>query len=345
MDIEEFDYDLPAHLIAQEPLRERDTSRLMSLQRSTGRVEHHTFAELTELLAPGDLVVVNDTKVIPARLIGRRASTGGRWEGLFLGVTPDGTWELMSQTRGRLTAGENVLVGSSALRLTLLRQTPHKTWLVRPHTEYDESTDSILQRVGHVPLPPYIRKGVAQAEDRERYQTVYAKESGAIAAPTAGLHFTPRVFARLQQRGIHTAQVTLHVGAGTFQPIKVDTIEKHHMHSEWGKLPEGTATAINACKQRGGRVVAVGTTTVRVLESFHEEGLAIPHSGMIDLFIRPPYRFRVVDAVVTNFHLPRSSLLVLVSAFAGVDLVREAYRMAIEHCYRFYSYGDAMLIV
>jgi S-adenosylmethionine:tRNA ribosyltransferase-isomerase len=295
------------------------------------------------------LLVLNDTRVVPARLIGRRERTGGRWEGLFLKANADGLWELLTQTRGRLVEGETVLVEPGLLRLTLASRSPEGHWLVRP--EESGTPLELLNRHGRVPLPPYIRKGLEEAGDRERYQTVYARQSGAVAAPTAGLHFTPELFERLERRGIGRAFVTLHVGLGTFQPIKEIDPTRHHMHCEWGELPAGTANAIAAAKKRGGRVVAVGTTTVRVLETAALQpapsaSKASPHpwSGETDLFIYPPYRFRVVDALITNFHLPRSTLLLLVSAFAGVDLLRIAYTTAIEQGYRFYSYGDAMLI-
>jgi S-adenosylmethionine:tRNA ribosyltransferase-isomerase len=288
-------------------------------------------------------LVLNDTRVIPARLIGHRARTGGKWEGLFLREAPDGLWELMCQTRGRLMEGESVVVEPGGLGLTLVRQTPGLRWLVRPQ-EAGPAID-LLRRYGQVPLPPYVRKGRAVAADQERYQTVYARQPGAVAAPTAGLHFTPHVFGQLDERGVGRAFVTLHVGEGTFAPIKTDDVTAHQMHCEWGELPLATAEAIAACQSRGGRVVAVGTTSVRVLETVAATGPVQPWCGETELFIYPPYQFRAVDALVTNFHLPRTSLLCLVGAFAGVELIRQAYRTAIAEGYRFYSYGDAMLIV
>jgi S-adenosylmethionine:tRNA ribosyltransferase-isomerase len=347
---EEFlDYDLPPHLIAQEPCAERDQSRLLVLRRASGAMEHHTFHELPELLDPGDLLVLNDTRVLPARLLGRRARTGGKWEGLFLQQTPDGTWELLCQTRGRLTEGELLEVEPGPLALRLVGRSAEGHWLARP--EAPGTPTELLERHGQVPLPPYIRKGRASAADRERYQTVYAGKPGAVAAPTAGLHFTPRVFDRLKERGITWTFLTLHVGLGTFQPIQVEDYRRHPMHREWGELPPAAAAAIAACRQRGGRVVAVGTTSVRVLETaaLASRGRRLPEIhpwfGETELFIYPPYEFRAVDALVTNFHLPRSTLLLLVGAFAGVALLRRAYRTAIEQQYRFYSYGDAMLIL
>jgi S-adenosylmethionine:tRNA ribosyltransferase-isomerase len=343
------DYELPPHLIAQQPCPERDQARLMVLRRADATIEHHVFRELPELLNPGDLLVLNDTRVLPARLLGHRARTGGKWEGLFLRQTPDGLWELLSQTRGRLTAGEVVEVDPGPLRLTLLSKSAEGHWLARP--DATGSPPELLERHGRVPLPPYIRKGRARQEDRERYQTVYADRPGAVAAPTAGLHFTARIFEGLDRRGISRAFVTLHVGLGTFQPIQTEDVTQHRMHREWGDLPAATAEAIAACRAGGGRVVAVGTTSVRVLETaarasgFPPEVQLRPWSGETDLYIYTPHQFRAVDALLTNFHLPRTTLLLLVAAFAGVDLTRRAYMTAIEHAYRFYSYGDAMLIL
>jgi S-adenosylmethionine:tRNA ribosyltransferase-isomerase len=361
-----FDYDLPPHLIAQHPSPERDRSRLLVVRRADATLSHHTFSDLPDLLAPGDLLVLNDTRVLPARLVGRRARTGGKWEGLFLRQTADGCWELLCQTRGRLAEGEIIDIepvpqcsplapraekssrGARRLHLQLRlvgRLEGH--WLARPLPPAGEGPSAVelLEHHGHPPLPPYIRKGRGAAEDHERYQTVYARRAGAVAAPTAGLHFTPSLFERLRQRGIDRTFVTLHVGLGTFQPIQVADVTQHRMHREWGELSEDAAAAIAACRQRGGRLVAVGTTSVRVLETVAATGPLRPWSGETQLYIYPPYEFRAVDALITNFHLPRSSLLLLVSAFAAVDLIRTAYRTAVEQDYRFYSYGDAMLIV
>jgi S-adenosylmethionine:tRNA ribosyltransferase-isomerase len=343
----QFDYHLPPHLIAQEPCAERDRSRLLVVRRRDGSITHHVFSELPDLLSPEDLVILNDTRVLPARLLGRRASTGGQWQGLFLGQLPDGTWEMMSRTRGRLHPGETILIEPGPLQLLLVSKSPEGRWAVKP-SEIGKPVD-LLARFGHMPLPPYIRKGRAGTADRERYQTVYARRDGAVAAPTAGLHFTARVFERLQERGIGWSFVTLHVGPATFRPVEAENVEEHVMHSEWGELSVDTADAISRCKKRDGRVVAVGTTAVRVLETAYgrecERTDASPWSGDTQLFIYPPYQFRIVDALVTNFHLPRTSLLLLVSAFAGIELTRQAYQCAIEHEYRFYSYGDAMLIL
>jgi S-adenosylmethionine:tRNA ribosyltransferase-isomerase len=348
MRLDEFDYDLPAHLIAQEPAAHRDESRLLVLRRGVAELGHHVFADLPELLAPGDLLVLNDTRVVPARLVGRRARSGGKWEGLFVCGESDGTWELLVQTRGRLLVGETLLAestGEPPLRLTLVRKTPAGRWLVRPGEA--GSFASVLARHGQVPIPPYIRKGRAGPADSERYQTVFARQEGAVAAPTAGLHFTPELFEQLARRGVERAFVTLHVGPGTFQPVKVEDVTQHRVEPEWGELPAASAAAVAACKARGGRVVAVGTTSVRVLETAARQSPAGPAawSGWTDLTVCAPFEFRVVDALLSNFHLPRSSLLLLVAAFAGVEPVRAAYREAVRLGYRFYSYGDAMLIL
>lgn len=341
MQFDFLDYDLPPRLIAQHPSAERDRSRLLLVRRAEQGFSHHVFHELPELLNQADLLVLNDTRVLPARLLGRRERTEGKWEGLFLGTRPDGCWEVLCQTRGRLVEGEFVVVEPGGLRLELVgRRKGH--WLARPGDA--GSAVELLWRYGQTPLPPYIRKGRAEPADRERYQTVYARPAGSVAAPTAGLHFTPCLLERLEQGGIQRAFVTLHVGLGTFQPIQAEKIEEHRMHAEWCELPAATVGAIAACRARGGRVVAVGTTSVRVLETVAASGPLRPWSGETELFIYPPYRFGVVDALLTNFHLPRSTLLLLVAAFAGVELTRQAYKTAVEQKYRFFSYGDAMLI-
>jgi S-adenosylmethionine:tRNA ribosyltransferase-isomerase len=337
------DYELPPERIAQQPCAERDQARLLVVRRVDGSLEHRIFGEVPDLFAPGDLLVLNDTRVLPARLLGRRAGTGGRWEGLFLQQLPDGLWELLCQTRGRLSVGERIEVEPGPFQLRLVGKSSEGRWLAQPSEP--GPVEVLLERHGQIPLPPYIRKGRASAADRERYQTVFAQRAGAVAAPTAGLHFTPRVFERLKQRGIGWTFVTLHVGLGTFQPIQADDVTHHRMHREWGELSADAATAIQACRARGNRVIAVGTTAVRVLETVASSGPIRPWSGDTDLFIYPPYAFRVTDALITNFHLPRTSLLLLVSAFAGVVLIRQAYLTAIEQAYRFYSYGDAMLIL
>jgi S-adenosylmethionine:tRNA ribosyltransferase-isomerase len=336
-------YDLPPQLIAQEPCIPRDESRLLVVRRAEASLSHHRFYELPNLLSPGDLLVLNDTQVVPARLLGRRARTGGKWEGLFLREAPGGNWEMLTKSGGRLLPGEEIEVEPGPLRLHLVEKTPLGHWLAQPCEPGPALT--LLQRYGRVPLPPYIRKGQAAEQDSERYQTVYARRVGAVAAPTAGLHFTPAVFDALEQRGIEQTFVTLHVGPGTFQPVKADDVTQHAMHSEWGEVPESAAAALATCREQGGRIVAVGTTSVRLLETVAASGPLRPWAGETDLFIYPPYRFGAVDVLLTNFHLPRSTLLLLAAAFAGVDLLRQAYNTAIKEGYRFYSYGDAMLIL
>jgi S-adenosylmethionine:tRNA ribosyltransferase-isomerase len=343
MDTDAFDYDLPPELIAQQPRADRDSARLLVLGRADGSIRHRHFRDLPDLLNPGDLLVLNDTRVIPARLVGRRASTGGRWEGLFLRSASDDSWEILCQTRGRLHAGEIVEIGD-CLRLRLESKLPDGRWHARPVETAGLTTLDLVSTFGAVPLPPYIRKGRAVASDRERYQTIYAREAGAIAAPTAGLHFTVRVFDQLQSRGVGWTFVTLHVGAGTFRPIESPDVAMHQMHSEWGSVSEEVVNRVSECKSKGGRVIAVGTTSVRALESAARSGKLAPWTGDTNLFIYPPFRFQVVDVLITNFHLPKSTLLVLVSAFAGIDSIRAAYRSAIAEKYRFYSYGDVMLI-
>jgi S-adenosylmethionine:tRNA ribosyltransferase-isomerase len=371
-DLAQYDFDLPPERIAQEPASIRDASRLLVLRRAPAAdepaLEHRAFRDLPDFLRPGDLLVLNDTRVVPARLVGRRARTDGRWEGLFL-REQEGTWELMCQTRGRLMVGETLLVdppegpatnsGDPGLRLVLVSKTPAGRWRAKPAEAHSgRSALELLARYGQVPLPPYIRKGRANEADRERYQTIFADRPGAVAAPTAGLHFTPPLFQALEAKGVERALVTLHVGPGTFQPIQTEDVRQHRVEPEWGELSAATAGAINATRARGGRVVAVGTTSVRVLETAAQGVRLGPHderagdgegvsawSGPTDLTVCPPFSFRLVDALVTNFHLPRSSLLLLVSAFAGRERVIETYRIAVEQGYRFYSYGDAMLIL
>jgi S-adenosylmethionine:tRNA ribosyltransferase-isomerase len=338
-----FEYDLPAELIAQQPCAERDQSRLLVLRRSNSAIEHRIFADLPALLSPGDLLVLNDTRVVPARLIGRRAGTGGKWEGLFLRGHAEGLWELLCQTRGRLAPGEMIDIEPGPLKLELVSKTVERHWLARP-SDVTHWAD-VLARHGQVPLPPYIRKGRASQDDAQRYQTVFAQQPGAVAAPTAGLHFTPTLFERLAARGVGVTQVTLHVGPGTFQPIQVEDFRHHRMHREWGEVPAEACTRITECRQNRGRVIAVGTTAVRVLETVAALGPLRPWQGETELFVYPPYEFKIVDALITNFHLPRSTLLLLVGAFAGEESLRKAYNTAIEQRYRFYSYGDAMLVL
>lgn len=342
MQTDEFDFDLPDSLIAQHPVSPRDSSRLMVVRRGAGTWEHRVFHELPDLLNAGDVLVRNNTKVVPARLVGHREATGGAWEGLFLRVLPDGTWEILSKTRGRPTPGERVVVGQG-LTIELVSKEESGRWTVRP--ESDEPVGSLLDRHGVVPLPPYIRKGVEAPGDRASYQTVFAAIEGSVAAPTAGLHFTADVFRRLAERGVGRVDVTLHVGLGTFRPIEAGRIEDHILHAEWASLDPRTADRLNQARSHGGRIVAVGTTSARTLETAARRGSIEAFQGETALYIRPGHTFQAVDALLTNFHLPRSSLLVLIAALVGVDLIRAAYAEAIREQYRFYSYGDAMLIL
>lgn len=332
-----FDYALPESLIAQHPADRRDAARLLVLNRAAGTISHRHFRDLPDYLRPGDLLVLNDTKVIPARLVGRRERTGGKWEALYLRTVGD-DWELLATTRGRPDTGTS-FVTDSGLRLILTGRTADRHWLMRPDPSGDAAT--LLATHGQIPLPPYIRDGRADASDTDRYQTVYAAHPGSVAAPTAGLHFTPELLATLETNGIRAARVTLHVGLGTFAPVKVDDPTQHQIHAEWCEVSAETCDAIRTTKVHGGRVIAVGTTTTRTLETSGGE----PFRGESSLFIHPPYRFRVVDALVTNFHLPRTTLLLLVQALSGSELLRRAYAEAVSREYRFFSYGDAMLVV
>ena len=338
----DFDFDLPDDLIAQRPVEPRDQSRLMVVRRSDGSIEHRAFAEIADLLESGDVLVRNNTRVVPARLIGRREATGGAWEGLFLRELPEGRWEILAKTRGRPVAGERFAL-ESGLSLILDERLDGGRWIVRP--ESGESASSLLERHGRMPLPPYIRKGRDDPDDRLRYQTVFARVPGAVAAPTAGLHFTDDVFRRLADRGNPVVDVTLHVGLGTFRPIEADRVEDHALHAEWAEITPETADFLNSARDRGARIVGVGTTSARSLETSARDGRFRPFQGETAVYLRPGHRFQGVDALVTNFHLPRSSLLVLVAAIAGYELMRKAYEAAIRERYRFYSYGDAMFIL
>jgi S-adenosylmethionine:tRNA ribosyltransferase-isomerase len=342
----EFDFNLPNGLIAQNPIEPRDHARLMVIDRRQGTWEHRIFTELPEILRSGDILARNNTRVLPARLVGYRATTGGKWEGLFLRELLGQTWEILATTRGQPTFGEHVIVGQD-LHLVLEGRGENGSWIVRPKPDDqgNESTSGLLERHGLTPLPPYIRHGCETCADRQAYQTVYAQSSGSAAAPTAGLHFTDHVFTRLTARDISWVDLTLHVGIGTFRPIQAEHIEDHVMHAEWAELPAQAAATIEARRHDGGRIVAVGTTAARTLESAAVGEKLQPFSGDTRLFIRPGHVFRGFDALLTNFHLPRSSLLILVSAFAGLDLTRAAYTEAIRCQYRFFSYGDAMLIL
>jgi S-adenosylmethionine:tRNA ribosyltransferase-isomerase len=345
-----YEYALPPELIAAHPAERRDAARMLVLERATGRISHRGVTDLPELLRSGDLLVVNETRVVPARLHGFRTATGGRWEGLFVAAAESGAWRIVGQTRGKLTPGESLTIESPAcaagaddpLQLTLIERGEEGEWIAQPSLPGEPF--ALLERFGSVPLPPYIERESPTADDRERYQTVYARTPGAIAAPTAGLHFTESLLNACRVRGVETEAVTLHVGLGTFRPVTAQRLSEHVMHAEWCALPAETVAAIQRTRERRGRVVAVGTTTVRTLETVASLGEFRAWSGETRLLIRPPYRFRVVDALLTNFHLPRSTLLALLCAFAGPDQVMAAYAEAVRETYRFFSYGDAMFV-
>jgi len=336
MRVADFHFDLPESLIARHPLAERRASRLLVLDGATGSLQHRRFADLLDYLRPGDLMVFNNTRVIPARLFGQKAS-GGKLEILVERVLDDD--RVLAHVRASKSPkpGAKILIEGGGEALMLVR---HDALF---ELRFDQSVLPLLERVGHMPLPPYIDRP-DEAADRERYQTVYADRAGAVAAPTAGLHFDEGLLAAIREKGVDTAFVTLHVGAGTFQPVRVERIEDHHMHREWLEVGQGVVDAVAACRARGGRVIAVGTTSVRSLESAARDGELRPFSGDTDIFIYPGRPFHVVDALVTNFHLPESTLLMLVSAFAGYPETMAAYAAAVEQGYRFFSYGDAMFI-
>jgi S-adenosylmethionine:tRNA ribosyltransferase-isomerase len=346
-ELDAYDYDLPKELIAQQPLASRADARLMVVNRAEQSIEHAYIRDLPELLRPTDCLVLNNTQVVPARLVGRRERTGAKWSGLFLAADEHGAWQLLSKTRGRLEPGETIILQAPGTgieqRLRMLTKLEGGVWAARPEPE--GSPWEILERVGRVPLPPYIRGGEMTESDVSSYQTVFAETPGSVAAPTAGLHFTPELMARLAQQGIEQARVTLHVGIGTFRPISAERLDQHVMHSEWCEVSEATVQQINAARARGGRIVAVGTTSVRTLETASLTGALKPYRGETNLFIRPGFQFHTVDALLTNFHLPKSTLLILVRTFGGDELLKRAYKEAVEEQYRFFSYGDAMLIV
>ena len=332
----DFYFDLPEELIAQTPLERRDASRLLLVNKETGALTHEHFYNLPEHLREGDCLVLNDSRVLPARLIGTRA-TGGMVELVLLRDLGDGKWECLSRPGRKTKPGTELSFGDGELRATVLQVVEGGNRIVQFH--YEGIFLEILERLGKMPLPPYIK---VELEDAERYQTVYSRELGSAAAPTAGLHFTEELLQRIRDKGVQICYVTLHVGLGTFRPVKEDDIEDHEMHSEFCIVPEETARIVTQTKQNGGRVIAVGTTSCRTLESFaNEDGTLSPASGWTDIFIYPGYRFKCIDALVTNFHLPESTLIMLVSALAGREHVLNAYRTAVQEQYRFFSFGDA----
>lgn len=339
MKTSDFFYDLPPELIAQTPLQKRDDSRLMCLDKRTGAVEHRRFFELPSLLQEGDCLVLNDSRVLPARLIGTR-STGGAVEVLLLRDLGDNVWECLTRPGRKTRPGTELTFGDGALTASVTGETEGGNRLIR--FQYEGIFLELLERLGRMPLPPYIH---AELEDAKRYQTVYSRELGSAAAPTAGLHFTSELLREIEAKGIPLAYVTLHVGLGTFRPVKEEDLEDHHMHEEFCQIPERTAALVNETKRNGGRVVCVGTTSCRTVESFAgEDGFLTPTSGWTGIYIYPGYRFKCTDALITNFHLPESTLLMLVSALAGREHVLAAYEEAVRERYRFFSFGDAMFI-
>ena len=346
-ELDQYNYHLPPELIAQSPLPQRSDARLMVVRRWQGTLEHLHIRDLPDILSSGNCLVLNDTKVIAARLVGYRTETGGRWEGLYLSEDDQRRWRLLSKTRGKLAPGDSLTLldrhARDDVQLKLLAKLDGGMWAAR--VESDEPTLELLDRVGRVPLPHYIRGGEMVSSDRQSYQTVFAEKPGAVAAPTAGLHFTQSLLDELESRGVVLCRATLHVGMGTFRPITAGRLSEHAMHSEWGCIESEVVRAIEQCRAAGGRIVAVGSTSVRVLETAAAGGELVPWSGPSELFIRPPYQMRVVDALLTNFHLPRTTLLVLVRTFGGDELIKRAYEEATRDRYRFYSYGDAMLIL
>ena len=340
MKTSDFYYDLPPELIAQTPLEKRDESRLLCLDKATGEWSHHHFYELPDFLRPGDCLILNNSRVLPARLLGRRLPGGGACEVLLLQDKGDKVWECLVRPGKHLREGARVSFGDGELTAEIAEVLPDGNRLVR--FDYEGIFLEVLERLGKMPLPPYIKE---ELQDQERYQTVYSKVNGSAAAPTAGLHFTPELRERIAAQGVGVGYVTLHVGLGTFRPVKEDEIEQHDMHSEYCTIPQETADLINRTKANGGRVICVGTTSCRTIESWAgEDGTMTATGGWTNIYIYPGYRFKVMDALVTNFHLPESTLIMLVSALAGREHVLAAYEEAVRERYRFFSFGDAMFI-
>ncbi len=340
MKTSDFYYELPEELIAQHPIKNREESRLLILDKDTGNIEHRKFKDIIDYLNEGDCLVLNDTKVIPARLFGNREGKDEKIEFLLLKNIEGNRWETLVKPGKKVRPGRKILFGDGLLVANVLSIEEGGTRIVEFH--YDGIFEEVLDRLGEMPLPPYIKE---KLEDRDRYQTVYAKHEGSAAAPTAGLHFTKELLNQIEEKKVNIAYLTLHVGLGTFRPVKVENIEEHHMHSEYYELNEEAAEKINLTKKNGGRIIAVGTTSVRTLETIATlKGKILPHKGWTDIFIYPGYKFKAVDCLITNFHLPESTLLMLVSAFAGREKILKAYNVAVENRYRFFSFGDAMFI-
>ena len=341
MKLSDFNYHLPEELIAQDPLLKRSDSRLMVLNRETGSIEHRAFHNIIEYLNPGDCLVVNETKVLPARLIGVKEGTGASIEVLLLKRVDDRVWETLVKPGKKARPGTRISFGEGKLVGEVMDVVEEGNRLVR--FEYEGIFEEVLDELGQMPLPPYITHAL---EDKNRYQTVYAKHTGSAAAPTAGLHFTEELLEQIEEKGVKIARVTLHVGLGTFRPVKVENILEHHMHSEFYMIDEDAAEIINTTKKNGGKIISVGTTSTRTLESVADEnGLVKPCSGWTEIFIYPGYKFKIVDKLITNFHLPESTLLMLVSALYDREKILEAYEEAVEEKYRFFSFGDAMFIM
>lgn len=341
MKVSDFDYYLPNELIAQKPLYPRDASRLLVLDSKTGKIEHRAFIDIVAYLQAGDVLVLNDTRVIPARLYGCRKDTGGKIEIVLLKRLSANEWEVLVKPGKRAKIGSWIVFGNGELEAEVKDRTDIGGRVLV--FKYKGIFEEIIDKLGVMPLPPYIKE---KLEDKERYQTVYSQTEGSSAAPTAGLHFTPQLLTSIQERGVELAYLLLHVGLGTFRPVSVDNIEEHIMHSEYYEISKATADKINLARSRGGRVIAVGTTSVRTLETVAaDNGQILPGAGWTDIFIYPGYQFKAVDGLLTNFHLPRSTLLMLVSAFAGMEYIQKAYAAAVEAKYRFFSFGDAMLII
>lgn len=338
---QDFYYELPQELIAQDPLEDRSSSRFLVLDKKTGDIQHHIFREIVNYLNPGDCLVINDTKVIPARLIGAKEETGAKIEVLLLKRGQNDVWETLVKPGRKAKPGTRISFGDGLLKGEVIDVVDEGNRLIR--FEYEGIFEEILDRLGQMPLPPYITH---QLRDKDRYNTVYAAHSGSAAAPTAGLHFTPELLEEIGRKGVDIARVTLHVGLGTFRPVKVEEVENHHMHSEFYMIDEEAAEKINRAKEQGGRVICVGTTSCRTVESAaDEEGRLKACSGWTEIFIYPGYQFKVLDGLITNFHLPESTLIMLVSALAGREHVLDAYEEAVKERYRFFSFGDAMLVI